>query len=68
MLLVISLFMPDISLEMEGVLSMMVAIEVVGGAGNMDGRGGTAGRTVTDAVHLSAPRTQQDLLHFYSKE
>ena len=45
--------MPDISLEMEGVLSMMVAIEVVGGAGNMDGRGGIAGRTGAAAVHLS---------------
>ena len=36
---------------------MMVEIGVVGGTGDMDRRGGTAGRTGTAAVDSSAPVT-----------
>ena len=38
---------------------MTVAIGVVGRAGDMDGRVGTAGRTGAAAVDLSAPRTDR---------
>ena len=39
----------------QGGLSMMVLIEMVGGVGDKDGRGGTVGRMVTVAVDASAP-------------
>ena len=54
---IISLFMLDTSLDMAEVSSTRVVIGMVGGAGEMNGRLGTAGKTCTAIVDLSDPGT-----------